>query len=95
MNYDIKASGLRIKKLRIDAQLTTDELANKLSISVRQLRRIERGDSGGSIDLLVEVSKIFNVSLDYVVLGRLSNNTDAKKVLNDAIKLLISFEKQL
>ena len=56
MYYDVKASGLRIQQSRKAAGFTLEELSDRLNVSDRQLRRIEKGDSSGSVDLLVEIS---------------------------------------
>ena len=70
MYYDLKESGLRIKKLRKKNELTQEQLANKLNISTSNLGKLERGLQGLSIDLLIEISIFFDVSLDYILLGR-------------------------
>ena len=62
----------RIKDLREDNDLTKQELADKLDISERTLTRYETGESEPTISVLIKMSLIFNVSLDYIV--GLSNN---------------------
>jgi transcriptional regulator with XRE-family HTH domain len=44
-----------------------------LNITDRQLRRIEKGESGSSVDLLIELACVFEVSLDYLILGNRHN----------------------
>ena len=56
MYYDAKASGLRIQQSRKAAGFTLEEVSDRLNVSDRQLRRIEKGESSGSVDLLVEIS---------------------------------------
>ena len=70
MYYDLRESGLRIKKLRKQKGLTQEQLADKLNISTSNLGKLERGLQGLSIDLLIELSIFFDVSLDYILLGR-------------------------
>lgn len=69
MNYDIKASGERIRKLRIHRGYTQEMMAQELSIDRSFLSHIEAGKKGCSVDLLVQFSFIFGVSIDYLVLG--------------------------
>lgn len=56
----------RIRDLRIDNDLTKTELANKLDISERTLARYETGESEPTISVLIKMSHIFDVSIDYI-----------------------------
>ncbi len=56
----------RIKDLRIDENMTIAELAEKLDISERTLSRYESGISEPTIGVLIKMSFIFNVSVDYI-----------------------------
>ena len=46
--------------------MTKQELADKLDISERTLTRYETGESEPTIRVLIKMSLIFNVSLDYI-----------------------------
>lgn len=93
MYYDAKATGIRIKDLRIQADMTIEQMSKRLNITDRHCRRIERGENIGSIDLLIEIACTFDVSLDFLILGRPINNADVKKILGQAIKYLAEFEQ--
>lgn len=95
MYYDLEKSGKRIQQLRKNQIITLEELSEKLNITDRQLRRIEKGESGGSIDLLAEIAVMFNVSLDYLIMGRVLTTSDAKIALQEAIRVLSDLEQQL
>ncbi len=95
MYYDLEKSGLRIQQLRKNQGISLEELSEKLNITDRQLRRVEKGESGGSIDLLIEIALMFNVSLDYLIIGRVLTTSDAKIALKEAIKVLSDLEQQL
>lgn len=56
--------GNKISELRKENQLTQDDLAEKLFITRQALSKWERGDSVPSIDTLIELTKIFKVSVD-------------------------------
>jgi len=56
----------RIRDLRIDNDLTKTELADKLDISERTLARYETGESEPTISVLIKMSHIFDVSIDYI-----------------------------
>lgn len=54
----------KIKKLRKENNLTQEELADKLFISRTAISKWESGKGYPSIDLLKQISKEFNVSVD-------------------------------
>ena len=70
MYFDSYATGKRIQHLRKANGMTQEELAVKLNISDRHLRNLERGEEAPSIDLFVEITAIFNSTLDYLILGK-------------------------
>ena len=49
---------------------------------------MESGVSGGSIDLLVEIAEYFDVSLDYLILGKTLSEEIMRKRINAAINIL-------
>lgn len=63
--------GMRMKAARKELHLTQEDMAEKLGVSVKHYSGIERGVAGISLDTLVNVSNILNVSLDYLVKGTL------------------------
>lgn len=70
INYDTKQSGARIQQLRIQHGYTQEEFAKALNIDRSNLSRIESGRRGCSMDLLVQLSSIFGVTLDYIIFGQ-------------------------
>ena len=69
MYYDIKKSGERIKKLRIDKKLSQEDVSADLGISIDGYRKIERGVNGARVDTLVCIANYFRVSLDFIIVG--------------------------
>ena len=61
---DFVKVGKKIQELRIQSNLSQDELADKLFITRQGLSRYEHGQSVPSIDSLITLSKVFNVSID-------------------------------
>lgn len=88
MYFDPKSRGARIKKLRTAHGLTQEQLSQHLNISDSHLRKMESGVSGGSIDLLVEIAEYFDVSLDYLVLGKTLSEEIMRKRITTAINIL-------
>ena len=70
MNYNMKQSGERIRQLRIKKGLTQEKTANALNIDQSYYGRIETGKKGCSVDLFIQLAELFDVSLDYLILGR-------------------------
>lgn len=61
--------GSRIAKLRKEHKLTQEQLAEKLDISIKHCSSVERGLSCLSLEKLIDVSNLFDVSLDYLIKG--------------------------
>ena len=70
MNYNMKQSGERIRQLRIKNGLTQEKTANALNIDQSYYGRVETGKKGCSVDLFIQLANLFDVSLDYLILGR-------------------------
>ena len=102
MYYDMKQSGKRIQLLRIQHGYTQEECAKALNIDRSNLSRIESGRRGCSLDLLVQLSNIFGVTLDYLVFGQdkpdwiTADSRDQLKVgLEQLINQLEAFKSNL
>ena len=68
MYYNTKG-GARIRELRIAKNFTQDELAEHMNVSHGYISFIESGKRGCSVDVLIALSNLFGVSIDYIVLG--------------------------
>ena len=72
--YKHNILGQRIKSLRKEHKYTQEDVAKKLNISIAALSRYETGTfEPKSLELIVDLSTLYNVSTDYL-LGK----TDAK-----------------
>ncbi len=68
--YDKKAVGARLKETRRRQGMTQAELAARLDYSSeRQLQRIENGETSCSVDKLMELAQILEVTTDYLLFG--------------------------
>ncbi len=56
-----------IQDLRISAGMTQIELADKLSYTDKAVSKWERGESVPDVSVLVRISELFGVTLDYLV----------------------------
>ena len=90
--YDMKKSGERIRQLRIEHGYTQEALAKKLGIDRSLLSHIEAGKRGCSVDLLVQLSEFFNVTLDLLVLGRGQESVDKTALKEEIAQLMDHLE---
>ena len=85
---DLYSIGQRIKQLRTDAGYTQDYLSEVLEISRPFLSKIENGEKGMSIDLLVRISCTFHVPTDYILFEKGSARDNAGQALDQVIAQL-------
>ncbi len=71
--FDTVQFGKRVKELRKSHDMTQDELADELHITRQHLSGLESGN-GCSVDLLLDISAFFKVSIDYLLLGKISGS---------------------
>ena len=64
---DLIKIGNNIKNIRLNLNLTQNELANKLNIDQTTLSKYELGKSLIHIDTLIGLSKLNNFSIDYIL----------------------------
>lgn len=73
MYYDIEASAKRKKLLSTSLAISQSELANKIGIHEKTNSKAERGICELSVDYIILLSAYFEVSLDYLILGKKNN----------------------
>ena len=86
--------GPRIAALRRSAKLSQAELAQLLKISPSAVGMYEQGRREPSVSLLVELSRLFGVSVDYLLTGQAAPE-EQEKVLSAAEKALCEAESRL
>lgn len=57
----------RIRELREDNDLTQQQIADKLGITQRKYSYIETGTQQLTDEILVKLSRIYNVTTDYIL----------------------------
>lgn len=66
-NKDIlKVIGVKIQKARKDKNFTQEYVAEKIDKSVDTLRGIENGRCVGSVETLINLCNILDITLDYI-----------------------------
>ncbi|MBO0530365.1 MULTISPECIES: helix-turn-helix domain-containing protein [Clostridium] len=91
--------GDRLKELREEKGMTQEQLGKLLNITKQAVYSYEKGDNEPTIDALVKIADIFNVSLDYL-LGRTKERYNLnlkdkknKELLLDLIKVIEKHKK--
>lgn len=75
MALDYNIIGERLKKARIDKNMTQEKLAEQIDVSVAFLSRVERGTSHINLKRLTQICEILGVS-EGSILNDVSSNSD-------------------
>ena len=67
--FDMRKTGAILSRLRRDAGLTQAELAEKLGISYQAVSSWERGASMPDIGKLMDLARVLNTTVDYILSG--------------------------
>ncbi len=59
--------GEKLRNLRKRQSLSQEQLSNMIGISQRHVSGIERGEKVPSLEILLKISRIFNVSSDQLI----------------------------
>lgn len=86
MSPDYNVIGRRIKSARIEQNLTQEELADKINMSVAFMSRIERGNSKINLKRLTQIAETLNVSPGYLLTG---SNTTSKDYLREDFRQVL------
>ncbi len=91
--YDQIEFGKRLKQLRRAASLTQEQLADELNVGVNHVGKMEIGRNAPSIDLLIQISEYFGVSVDYLLKGQQDAKTETRKAIRNIIRELRCLEQ--
>ena len=93
----MRKSGDRIRRLRIENGLTHEKAAEALNVDRSFYSRIKSGKKGCSVDLFIQLSELFQVSLDYIIVGKypgvLPQRADIIQLKKDIEDLMIHLEQ--
>jgi len=95
MEFRREEFGQRIKALRKENGLTLQQMADELNISYQHYKKIENGSHGCSIEVLLDISSVFDVSTDYLLTGRTFEPLRIQKQLSEAQDILSDIMKDL
>lgn len=74
--YDRLAAGDRLRLKRTLLGMTQDEMAEKINRATKYYADIERGNCGMSIETLLALSEALNMSLDYIISGKINESDE-------------------
>lgn len=80
-----KLIGEKIKRARNDKELTQEEMAEKLDVSVSFISQVESGEKKFNLDRIIQVSKILEKPIDYFVEGYKHKSNE---VIDEIIEIL-------
>ena len=89
MGFNCEQFGDRVRALRKEKDITQAELAAVLNVESHYVIRIERGMSSCSIEVIIVLSKVLGVSIDYLVVGKEYNSVkeQLEAVINQLEKI--------
>ena len=87
--------GQRVKALRKENGYTLQQMADELNVSYEHYKKIENGNHGCSISLLLDISAFFDVSTDYLLTGRSFETLHIQNQLSAAQDILTVLIKHL
>lgn len=95
--YDRKKFGDRIRQLRIQNEYTQKELAEKLGIGTSLLDDLEGGKKECPVELVVQFSNIFGVTINMLVLGKEHEKSlseaDRSHLIDEITRVLAELEE--
>lgn len=72
-NLSLEQVGKRLRRFRMQMGLTREQFSEQVSISPQFLAEIENGKKGMSAETLFKICDRFNLSADYILMGRVSS----------------------
>ena len=76
MALDYTIIGKRLKEARLAKDLTQEDLAEQVDVSVAFLSRVERGSSHINLKRLNQICHLLDTSESYILTGAASNSDD-------------------
>ncbi len=76
MAIDYYLMGERLKKARVSKNITQEELAEKLNVSVAFLSRVERGSSNFNLKRIEQVCNVLGITEAEIINGTSKNSSN-------------------
>ena len=96
MALDYNIIGERLKKARLDKNLTQEQLAEQIDVSIAFLSRVERGSSHINLKRLTQICNLLDVSEGYILSGTSSDSENyLSKEFSDLLKSCPAHKQRL
>jgi transcriptional regulator with XRE-family HTH domain len=82
--------GNRLKILRLKANMTQAQLAQKLGLTKSVISAYETGLRLPSYDILIHIAKIYNVSTDYLLGVENTRSLDLSGLTQDEVNAIVN-----
>ena len=79
----------RIKQLRKEKGLTQSQLADELGVTDKAVSKWEVGEANPDISLLVKIAEVFNVTIDYLLTGKVEEGLSLDDMDKDKRAVLL------
>ena len=96
MNYELL--GEHIRKRRKEKKLTLEQLAERLEVSTTFIGQIERAKGIPSLETLVKIANVLEISTDSLLFGDLNTKSGSRHFVKKVAELTETFsskEKEL
>lgn len=87
---ELKFMANRIKERRIELSFTQEQIAELIELSYSSYTKIENAFQTPSLDTIIAISKILDISLDYLIFGNEENKPNSSSnldIINSILKL--------
>ncbi|EIS9524170.1 helix-turn-helix transcriptional regulator [Clostridioides difficile] len=81
----------RLRELRKENKYTVQDIADKLNVNKNSVVRWENGNRKVDTEKLIELSHIYNVSIDYILY--LTDNRENIQLKEEEVKLLYNYRE--
>ena len=92
LNYELL--GNQIRKHRKSKKYTLEQLAEQLDVSTTFIGQIERAKGVPSLETLVKIANVLEVSIDSLLFGDLSSKSGDSHFLNQVSEMTANFSQE-
>lgn len=85
--------GERLRNKRLLLSFTQEEVSEKINRSPKYYADIERGDCGMSIDTLISLSIVLDLSTDYILFGKVTSIAESVQNTDEEIAAISLLNK--
>ncbi len=95
MGLSYKAIGNRIRRYRLKQNITQEDLALSIGSTASYICHIEKGSKKPSLNKLVEIARILDVTVNDLVYPGVKNDITYEDLLRESMKRYSSTEKKI